>query len=308
VLKINTLISAYNLGKEIRETVEGKEIYERVTNLKKHLSLEAWSAYNSLIFSCETDHYYTFDLAYKKIEYAAANGISNYKKVFQELKSDSELHKVIEQSRQMAIDIEDLFRKITAGPIPNQISNQYNSSRLHRTILNLFYHLHSTKFLYYIQKLHKSISDEYRKKLLEYSELKVPVPLAKHNRVLINKLSKDKKTKENLYFTEIFDSIKKYVLQLIFETHFNFNVSVYENNIVWYKEKELNKIRIFKSSITGVGNITKGNFVLYFKEKRLKEVGLIFSKIIKNLEDDKIRSNIIKGMLYPIEDENLFIP
>ncbi len=305
VFKINTLVAAHGLGLEIKQTSVGLQLYEKVKMLKKQLSEEAWSMYDSVLKSCGTVHYDSFKVALETISYMKSSDNLGVSTICQELFNSSELHEIIHQSTQFARHMESFFLKILSGPVPDKISNELNTLKLHRAALNLFYNFHNTKFFSY---LHEEIGQEKMKNPIveEYILSKNPVALSKSNRRLIDKLVRDKNMKDLLYFIEIFDGIKSFVLQLIFETHFDLLLSIEKKDMFKYNEKECSNIRMFKAKTPNIDVFNRGNFLFFYDGETIEDIGLIYKKIVRNMEDEKIRTTIIEGIIYPTNDQYLF--
>ncbi|NGY80543.1 hypothetical protein F6Y02_41555 (plasmid) [Bacillus megaterium] len=301
---INTLIAAFNLGIEIRKTKIGNEILESVKNLKKSLTKETWSTYYTALQSCETAHYHSFKVAYKKIESMESNDYPNIKIIMQELENSTELKSLIQKTSRLAINIDTLFLKMLYSPVPYKICDELNTLKLHRACLSLFYYLHNTKFFYNLsQNIGKEkLADPLIK---EYELSKEQIPMSKYNRDLIHRLSPDESMKNSLYFIEVFESIKDFTLQFIFETHFNLNLKIEGRNFIKYKERKINKIQTFKGRIPNTVS-NSGKYIIIYEEEKIKKIGLILTKITRWGENEDKCHTTIQGLIYPSNDYNLF--
>lgn len=140
-------------------------------------------------------------------------------------------------------------------------------------------------------------------------ESKEVYPFSRQNRILIRKLDIKGTHKEIMYSLEFFDGLRNSILQVIFETHFNRSFTLNKNEIVEYKEKKRNKVRVFSTKVFGTDVFKyKGNFVLLYENNKLQEVGLIKRRVGRNLEMGDKSISTIEGLLYPKNDYNLFVP
>lgn len=105
MIDINTLLAAYHFGNKISKSPFGRTLFLRFNDIKIKLSPEAWSLYHDAIKTCLFQHYYSFGLAYKKIEaICSKKRISS--KSFTELQDCSEVHLLIEEGDQLGRDLE----------------------------------------------------------------------------------------------------------------------------------------------------------------------------------------------------------
>ncbi|NGY80454.1 hypothetical protein F6Y02_41030 (plasmid) [Bacillus megaterium] len=95
--------------------------------------------------------------------------------------------------------------------------------------------------------------------------------MSKYNRDLIHRLSPDESMKNSLYFIEVFESIKDFTLQFIFETHFNLNLKIEGRNFIKYKERKINKIQTFKGRIPNTVS-NSGKYIIIYEEEKIKKL------------------------------------
>lgn len=305
VRKINTLLAAYKLGIEIRETPMGLQLYKKVKELKDKLSTEAWSLYSSMLKSSSFLHYHSFEGVFNAIKQMALKEGPILKKVFVELENCSELKDIIQRNSELAKNLDDFLLGILSAPVPDEISKDFNTLKLHRASLDLFYNFHNTKFFYCLHKhigVEKINSDVVEK----YSELKERFPLSVNNRKLIKRLSKDRVDEATLYFMEVFDSLKNLTLQLIFEAHYNLVLKVEQKDILKYKEKTINQVRVFKSVIKQMEQLLDSSFIYLINQENHIDIGLIHTKSIKNIGTEDCRI-VVTGMMYPSKDYSIFV-
>ncbi|CUB29189.1 hypothetical protein ABEW26_20155 [Bacillus subtilis] len=308
MIDINTLLAAYHFGNKISKSPFGRTLFLRFNDIKIKLSPEAWSLYHDAIKTCLFQHYYSFGLAYKKIEAICSKKEGYLQKSFTELQDCSEVHLLIEEGDQLGRDLENsLFQMFARLPSKN-ISGTFNSFDLYRAWMNVFYQLQSTKLLTYLHQ-HKSNIENKQGNVQKFMESKEVYPFSRQNRILIRKLDIKGTHKEIMYSLEFFDGLRNSILQVIFETHFNRSFTLNKNEIVEYKEKKRNKVRVFSTKVFGTDVFKyKGNFVLLYENNKLQEVGLIKRRVGRNLEMGDKSISTIEGLLYPKNDYNLFVP
>ncbi|PAY14888.1 hypothetical protein [Bacillus sp. 7705b] len=305
MIDINTLVASYHLGNEIAKTSFGRTLHQRYNHLKSKLSPETYSLYQDVIKTCPFQHYYSFELAYKKIQAVYSEKEGSYQKSFFELQDCSEVHSLIDEGNQLGRDIENSLLQMFVGlPLKNN-SGTFKSLNLYRAWINLFYQLHSTKIFSYLHQ-YKAIIENKQGNTQQLIKLKNFYPFSKHNRVLISKLAKNKTDKNIMYSLELFDVLKNSVFQIIFETHFNRLPRLDKNEIVDYREKARNKVRVFSTKVFDIEVFEyQGNFTLLFENNTIKDIGWIKRRLARDLMDDKSYLTI-EGLLYPKIDYNLF--
>ncbi|WP_203289539.1 hypothetical protein [Metabacillus sp. cB07] len=305
MIKINTLLAAYNFGKKFSKTSFGRTFFLRYKDIKSELSPETWSLYQNAMRTCSFQHYFCFGLAYKKIEAACSE---DYKESFAELENCSEVHSLIEEGDKIGRDLENYLIQMFAKLPLRDASVPYHSLDLYRDWMKIFYQLHSTKLFSYLHQ-HKANIENKQENVQKFIETKEITPFSKHNREIIRKLAINETDKDSMYSFEFFESIRNLVLQVIFETHFNLNFHLNRNEIVHYREKVRNKFRVFSTKVFGTGVFRyQGNFILLLENNELQDIGLIKRKVGRNMDLGKKSVLTIEGLLYPKNDYNLFVP
>ncbi|PFF07165.1 hypothetical protein CN315_14745 [Bacillus cereus] len=308
VIDMNTLIAAYNFGNKIAKTSFGSTLHQKYNEIKSQLSPETWLLYQAAIKTCSFSHYYSFGHAYEKIEAVCSEKDAFYQKCFIELRDSSEVHSLIKEGKQLGRDLENSLLQMLAKLPAKDFSRNFNSLDLYRAWINVFYQLHSTKFFTYLHQ-HKVIVENKHNNIQQFLESKDIYPFSRYNRILIRKLAIKEIDEDIMYFLEFFDALKNSVLQVIFETHFKHSLQLNKNEIVDYREKERNKVRVFSTKVFGTEFFRyKGNFILIFENNTLQDIGLIKRRVEKNLEMGGKSILTIEGLLYPKNDYNLFVP
>ncbi|MCB6219951.1 hypothetical protein [Bacillus paralicheniformis] len=308
VIDINTLLAAYHFGNKISKSSFGRTLLLRYNDIKSELSPEAWSLYQDAIKTCSFQHYYSFGIAYKKIEAACSKKEGYFQKSFTELQDCSEVHLLIEEGDQLGRELENSLLQMFARLPSKNISGTFNSFDLYRAWMNVFYQLQSTKLISYLHQ-HKANIENKQGNVQEFMQSKEVYPFSKNNRILIRKLAVKGTDKDIMYSLEFFDGLRNSVLQVIFETHFNRLIKLNKNEIVDYREKERNKVRAFSTKVFGTEVFRyQGIFILLFENNTLQEIGLIKRRVGRNLEMGDKSILTIEGLLYPKTDYNLFVP
>lgn len=306
VFKVNTLIAAYQFGKEMKETSQGKDIYEGFYGLKDFLSKTAWSIYREVVYNCQFDHYFSFEIAYKKIELSQEENNASFKNTFIEMRDCSELHSFIKLSNDFARNLEDSYIELTKKLPMKSNGGIIDYFPLYRSWLDLFYNFHNTKFYY---NLHSKIGSKRLKDktIQEYFEQREMYPFSSINRRLIRSLAKSERDLQDLWTLEYFESIRKNVFQLIFETHLDIQLEINKVNEMHFRESEIGKIRACKIKIHGLSGLSRGNFMILYLDGKLEDIGLIQSKTVFNLEKGEEAISIITALLYPKIDKELLV-
>lgn len=305
---INTLLDSYHFGNKLSKSVFGQTLLLRYNDIKSKLSPEAWSLYQDAIKTCSFQHYYSFGLAYKKIESLCSTQESYFQESFTELHDCKEVFLLIEESTQLGRDLENSFLQMFSRLPSKSISGNFNSFDLYRAWMNVFYRLHSTKMIPYLHQ-HKAIIENQQRNVQEFMQSKENYPFSKNNRALIQKLAMKGKDKDIMYSVEFFDGLRNSVLQVIFETHFNRLFKLCKKEIVSYREKQQNKIRVFSTKAFGTEFFKlQGIFILILENNTPQEIGFIKRRVVKNFDMGKKTISKIEGLLYPKNDYNLFIP
>ncbi|WP_434401490.1 hypothetical protein M1Q06_03095 [Planococcus sp. 11815] len=306
MFKVNTLIAAYQFGKEMKETSQGKDIYEGFYGLKDFLSKTAWSIYREVVYNCQFDHYFSFEIAYKKIELSQEENNASFKNTFIEMRDCSELHSFIKLSNDFARNLEDSYIELTKKLPMKSNGGIIDYFPLYRSWLDLFYNFHNTKFYY---NLHSKIGSKRLKDktIQEYFEQREMYPFSSINRRLIRSLAKSERDLQDLWTLEYFESIRKNVFQLIFETHLDIQLEINKVNEMHFRESEIGKIRACKIKIHGLSGLSRGNFMILYLDGKLEDIGLIQSKTVFNLEKGEEAISIITALLYPKIDKELLV-
>ncbi|MEC1719044.1 hypothetical protein [Schinkia azotoformans] len=308
MIDINTLVAAYHFGNKISNTSFGRTLHLRYNGIKSNLSPETWSLYQDAIKTCSFQHYYSFGLAYKKVEAVCAEKEGNFQKSIIELQGCYELHSLIEEAEQLGRDLENSLLQMFVRLPSKNISGTFDSLDLYRAWMNVFYQLQSTKLLSYLHQ-HKLNIVNKQGNIQKFMESKEVYPFSRHNRILIRKLAIMVTDKDIMYSLELFDGLRNSILQVIFETHFNFLFRLNKNEIVDYREKERNKVRVFTTKVFGTEVFRyQGCFILLFENNTLQDIGLIKRRVGRNLEMGDKSFSTIEGLLYPKTDYNLFVP
>lgn len=306
VFNINALIAAYEFAKELKKTSCGKDLYKGFYELKENLSERAWSFYRDVIYTCKFNHYFSFGIAYKKIEDSQTSNSSAYfKEVFVELRDCNELHSFIKLSDKLAEELEQSFIEMTKNlPIMGD-KGIPRSFELFRSWLDLFYNLHNTKIFYY---LHSKIGKgRLKDKLIqEYLEQREVYPFSSQNRRLIRRLGRSERDQRDMWFLEFFESTRRNMFQLIFETHFGFQLEINKEETFQFRVNELGKMRTYKIKINGLWGLSRGDFVILYEGSKLQDIGIVQRKNVTNLLDGEKAISIITGLLYPRIDQELF--
>jgi len=306
VLRINTLIATYQFAQEIHESPNGKDLYKRFYDLSETLSEKAWSIYRDVIQTCKFNHYYSFGMAYKKIEASQSGNSSAYfEDVFKELRNCINLHSFINDCDKVGQDLEESYIELNKN-LP-MLGNEgiLNSFELYRTWLDLFYYLHNTKFFYY---LHSKMGKERLKdkSIQKFLEQRKDRPFSSRNRRLIRRLGRSKHNRRDMWFLEFFESTRRNVSQLIFEIHFDLQLEIKKENTTQFRTNEIEKIRIYKIKINGLCGSSRGDFLILYEGGELQDIGVINRKSVINISESESASSIISGILYPRIDQELF--
>jgi len=308
VININTLISAYHFGKKIADTYIGSTLYQKFNDIKNRISPKTWLIFNESINTCFFSHYYSFGYAYKKIKDVSLEKEGFYKKCFIELQDCSEVQSLIEEGNQLAKEMENSLFQMLANLPSREPTGIFNSLELYRAWMNVFYQLHSTKLFAYLHH-HKDIIKNKQENIHQFLASKKVFPFSKHNRLLIRKLAKKETDYDTMYFYEFFDSLRNSILQVTFETHFKRSLILNKNEMVEYKEKKINKIRVFSTKVYGSDIFRyNGSFILLAENNKLKDIGLIKRRVGRNIELGDESLSTIEGLLYPKKDYKLFVP
>ncbi|MDA2207820.1 hypothetical protein PDN36_24570 [Bacillus cereus] len=304
MIDMNTLIAAYNFGNQIAKV---STLHQKYNYIKSKLPMETWSLYQDAINTCSLAHYYSFGLAYRKIE-AVCGKDGFYKECFIELNDCSEVHLLIKEGDQLGKNLDNSLLQMLVGLPSRDISINLNSLDLYRAWMNVFYQLHSTKLFTYLHQ-HKATVEKKQSNVQQFLESKEIYPFSRYNRLLIRKLAIKGIDKDIMYFLEFFDGLRNSVLQIIYESHFNRSLKLNKNEIVDYREKEQNKFRVFSAKVFGTELFRyKGNFILLFENNIVEEIGLIKRRVGRNLEKGDKAISTIDGLLYPKVDYNLLLP
>lgn len=295
------MIAAYQFAREVYESPLGKDLYKRFYDLSDILSKKTLSTYKSVIETCGFNHYYSFGIAYKKIEVSlSSNHNSSFKDIFEELKNCTHLHSLITDCDKVGQDLEDSYIELSKNlPILGN-KNILNSFRLYRTWLDLFYYLHNTKFFYY---LHNKIGQEKLKNesIQNFIAQRSDNPFSSRNRRLIRRLGENQHNQYDLWFLEFFESTRRNIPQLIFEVHFQLQLDIKKENTIQFRENEIDKLRAYKLKTNDLCGLTRGNFLMLYKGDELQDIGVI------NFTKSEDASSIISGVLYPRIDQELFL-
>lgn len=306
VLNINTLIAAYRFAQELNKTSYGKNLYEAFWSFKKNFSERTWSIYRDVIDTCKFSHYYSFGIAYKKIEDSQSENSSAYfKDVFMELKNCNDLHIFIENCDNIARDLEQSYLELTKNlPIMNQ-EGITHSFELYRAWLDLFYNIHNTKVFYY---LHSKIGKERLKdkSIQEYFKQRDVYPFSSRNRRLIRRLGRSNRDQRDMWFLEFFESTRRNVAQLIFETHFGLQLEINKEETLKYRENEVDIMRTYKIKINGLWGLSRGDFLILSEDGELQDIGIVQRKSVINILEEENALSILTGLFYPRTDQELF--
>lgn len=305
VFRINTLIAAYQFAKELKETSYGKDLYEGFYRLKESLSDRAWSIYRDVIYTCKFDHYFSFGLAYNKIELSQSENNTYLRNVYVELRDCDELHSFIKLSDRVARDFEQSYIKLTQNlPIMGNDGVSY-SFELYRAWLDLFYNLNNTKIFYY---LHTKIGNERLKdeSIKDYLEKREVYPFSSQNRRLIRRLGRSERDQRDMWFLEFFESTRKNVFQLIYETHLDFHIKIDKEEAIQFREKEFDKIRAYKVKIDGIRGFSRGDFLVLYEDGKPQDIGIIQRRTAIDFEKGEKALTIITALLYPRKDQEIF--
>ena len=308
MININSLTATYNFGEELSKTSEGISLWEKYDILKAELSSKTWFFYQKAIDSCAFSHYFSFEHAYKKIEILYYEKNETYQECYIELRDCKELKQIIKEASQIGAELDSLIlHTLQRVPLKDN-EGLLNSYKLYRSWMDLFYQLHSTKMLAFLQeckKLMVSSDNNYH----IFSESKNKFPFSKFNRSIINNLAKNDLEKEMLMSFEFFDSIRNLIPQLIFDTHFRRLFKLEKNDVVYYKEKMKNNIRAYLIEISvDEFQSHKGDFIFLFEGNKLKDIGVIKKEKIEYNEIQSGYTLKISGILYPEKDFDLLIP
>ncbi|MGP4073734.1 hypothetical protein ACTWQB_14410 [Piscibacillus sp. B03] len=306
MFKINTLIAAYQFARQMHKSPNGKDLYKRFYGLSESLSEKSWSFYKDVIQTCKFSHYYSFGIAYKKIEgYQSGNGSAYLKDVSKELRNNHNLHSFIDDCDKLAQNLEMSYLDLNGNlPMFDNVGI-LNSFELYRTWLDLFYYLHNTKIFYY---LHSKIGKEKlkEKSIQKFLEQREVYPFSSRNRRLLRRLGRSKHNQHDMCFLEFFESTRKNVPQLIFETHFGFQLEIKKEETTTYRENEIDKIRAYKIQKSGLCGLTKGNFLILYEGDEVQDIGIVKRKTVINILENENALSTLSGILYPKTDQELF--
>lgn len=304
VFNINTLIAAYQFAKELKKTSCGKDVYNGFYGLKESLSERAWSIYRDVIYTCKFNHYFSFGIAYKKIKHSQSKENTYLRDVFIELRDCSELHSFINQIDKFARDLEQSHAELSRNVPIMKNTRALNSFQLFRAWLDLFYNWHNTKVFYYLHSIigKEGLND---KSIQEYLNQREVYPFSSRNRRLIRSLGNER-DQRNMWFLEFFEGTRRSVFQLIFETHFGFQLEINKKEAIQIRGNEFGKIRTFKIKINGLWGLSRGDFLILHEDGNLQDVGIVQRKIVANLEKGEKALSTITALLYPRADQELF--
>lgn len=193
-----------------------------------------------------------------------------------------------------------------SSDLPRKDDNDFlNSFQLYRRWLDVFYNLHSTKFLYY---LHLKIGKEsFKNKLIQqYLGQREVYPFSSQNRKLVREL-RSELNERDLWFLEFFESTRKSVFQLVFETHFDFSLEISKEEAIQIQTKKLENIRLCKIKIKGLYGLSQGSFLILYENDEVRDVGIMQRKIVNGIEEGESALSKITVLLYPMKDEELFL-
>lgn len=306
VFNINTLTAAYQFAQELNKTSYGKGLYKEYCNLKEALSERAWSTYRDIIHTCKFSHYFSFGIAYKIIEDSQSESNSAFfNDVYIELKNCNDLHSFIESCDKLAQNLEWSYLELTKNlPKMSHECIPY-SFALYRAWLDLFYNIHNTKIFYY---LHSKIGKERLKdnSIQNYFEQREVYPFSSRNRRLIKRLGRSERDQHDMWFLEFFESTRRNVAQLIFETHFGLQLELNKEETLQFRENEIDKMRTYKIKINGVWGLSSGDFLILREGGELQDIGIVKHTNVINIFEGESTLSIITGLLYPRTDQELF--
>lgn len=304
VFNINTLIATYQFAKELKRTSYGKDLYNKFYLLKDNLSIRTWSIYRDVIKTCKFDHYFSFGIAYKKIEHSQLGGNTHLKNIFIELSDSEELHYLINSSDKFGEKLEQSYLELLKKSPIRENNDFLNSFQLYRRWLDLFYNLHNTKIFYY---LYSKIGKEgiENKSIQEYLDERENYPFSSRNRRLIRGLGNEINERD-IWSIEFLEIIRESVSQLIFETHFDFQLEINREETTQIQTKKVEDIRLCKVKIKGLYGLSQGSFLILCENDEVQDIGFIQRKSVDGIEKEESALSTIIVLLYPMDDEELF--
>lgn len=305
--EINTLISAYNWGNLFLTTPVGSELNKRYYNIKENLSQGTWDFFQRVIYDNLNQHYFSFKIAYEKISYLGVEKEGIFKEYFHELESCVELRLLIDEAENVGVEIQDLFNKM-ANNMPEKSSSEIISTfELYRESLDYFYQFQSTKFFVFFAE-HKHLLNNPKYNISKFIQSKESLQFTSNNRHIIRDLAINELNRDIMYALEYLDVLRSFTLQIIFETNFN-NIYLSEKNQLFdYREKIINKFRLFSlEEVSIIDYKRSSNFILFFEDGIISDIGLIKRKKLINKGPELGVKMIINGWLYPNEDYNILL-
>jgi len=304
VFNINTLIATFQFAKELKRTSYGEDLYNKFYLLKETLSIKTWSIYRDVIKTCKFDHYFSFDIAYKKIEQSQLDESTHSNNVIIELNASKELHSLIKLSNKYGEKLEQSYFELLSNLPIKDNNNFFHSFKLYRRWLDVFYSLHSTKLFYY---LHSKIGKEnFENKLIQqYLDQREIYPFSSQNRKLVREL-RSELNERDLWFLEFFESTRRSILQLIFETHFDFSLEIRKEEIIQIQTKTSEDIRLCKIKIKGLYGLSQGDFLILYEDDEVQDIGIIQRKTVYGFEKREETLSTIIVLLYPKDDKEMF--
>lgn len=305
MININTLVASYHFGSKLAETPFGRKFHLRYKDIKNKLSPETWNLYLDAIKKFTFQHYFSFDLAYKKIKDICSGKEEYFQESFIELQNCSELHTLIEEGNQIGRDLEDSLNQMFASIPTKSTSGIFDSLDLYRAWMDVFYQMHSTKLFSYLHQ-HKANIQNKQGNVQKFIKSKEIYPFSRQNRILIRNLTNKRSDIDIMYSVEFFDSLRNSILQVIFETHLNYHLRLNKNEISNFREKEQNKVRVFSTKLIGADAFKyQGNFIMFIEDNILQDIGLIRRRVGRYLELNERFITTIEGTLYPKTDYHL---
>jgi|SRR5690625_18775 len=304
VFNINTLSATLQFAKELKSTLYGNDLYNKFYLLKETLSIRTWSTYIDIVKSCNFDHYFSFDIAYKKLEHSLLGENTHLNNVIIELNASKELHSLINLSNKYGEKLEKSYVELSSNLPIKDDNNFFYSFQLYRSWLDMFYSLHSTKFFYYLQS--KIGKENFKNKLIQqYLNQREDYPFSSQNRKLVRELSSEL-NEHDLWFLEFIESTRRSIFQLIFETHFDFSLEIRKEEAVQIQTKKSKNIRLCKIKIKGLYGLSQAKFIILYKDDEIQDIGIIQRRTVNSIERGEDALSIINVLLYPKDDQELF--
>lgn len=303
---MNIAEASYRVGRALEKIDTGKELLDVMKVTQEKTTPEAWQNFSKLVITNARNglgHYYGIANAYYLLESNKENQKFEFlKKEIEEILSISEYKRLVELGIYFGKAIEELHKGMITPATPKNFAGIVAKPKLKRKIQDLHVSVQRTSIVKYIfTKLAKN--QKPIKIISEYDSKRSKYPYTKENRMLIQKLSKNDKELNLLYFNELFSSVFDFMKRVIFEAHLGLMIELDESDITSQTIKTIDKFGVIRINTTNPLLMKKG-YVFRIVGSEAERYGLFTKKQFSFSQEEG--NCKLCGYFYPQDDKGLF--